>query len=317
MRDGNDNENDNGNDRGNDRGNDNDIGRFKPPSAELLWRLTAPLRAYHRPRFFGLEHLRAERPSLLVGNHTLYGVLDLPHLVATIYRERGFLVRGLGDRIHFQIPGWGELLRTFGAVVGTRENCARLMQAGQHILVFPGGGREVAKRKGEAYKLIWKERTGFARMAIQYGYTIVPVASVGPEECFDILVDANDVMSSPVGKFLNATGIARRFLRGGDLIFPLARGLGFTMLPRPERFYFSIGQPIETGRFAGHHEDPAALLALREEVRAAVEGGIAKLLEIRAQDPERTLLGSLFGRGRRKRSGGGDGGEEAEAETER
>jgi hypothetical protein len=38
------------------------------------------------------------------------------------------------------------------------------------VLVFPGGGREVTKRKGEAHKVIWKERTGFARMAIEHGY---------------------------------------------------------------------------------------------------------------------------------------------------
>ena len=50
------------------------------------------------------------------------------------------------------------------------------------MLVFPGSGREVTKRKGEAYKVIWKERTGFARMAIEHGYPITPFASVGPEE---------------------------------------------------------------------------------------------------------------------------------------
>jgi hypothetical protein len=35
------------------------------------------------------------------------------------------------------------------------------------VLVYPGGGREVAKRKGEKYQLLWKERVGFARLAIE------------------------------------------------------------------------------------------------------------------------------------------------------
>lgn len=275
-----------------------DVIDFKPLPVETVWKLAAPLRAYHRPLFYGLENIDPKKPSLLVGNHTIFGMLDIPHLGSAIYRERGVMVRSLGDRAHFQIPGWGELLKSVGSVVGTRENCARLMQAGQHVLVFPGGGREVAKRKGEAYKLIWKERTGFARMAIEHGYPITPFASVGPEECYDILVDANDVMKSPIGKFLDRTGITKKFLRDGELIFPVARGLGFTMIPRPERFYFWIGKPIDTRRFAGKHDDKEALLAIREETRAAVEGGIAKLLSIREKDPGRTLLGSVFNRGK-------------------
>jgi len=271
-----------------------DVVDFRPPPPETLWKLAAPLRAYHRPRFFGLDNIDAKRPTLLVGNHTIFGMLDIPHLGLAIYRERGVMVRSLGDRVHFQIPGWGDLLKNIGAVVGTRENCTKLMQAGAHVLVFPGGGREVAKRRGEAYKLIWKERTGFARMAIEHGYPITPFASVGPEECFDILLDANDVMKSPLGKFLDRTGITKKFLRGGEAIPPIARGLGFTMIPRPERFYFSVGAPIDTTRFAGRQDDPEALHTLREEVRIAVEDGIAKLLKIREKDPRRTLMGTLL-----------------------
>ena len=262
---------------------------FDPFSADALWRLTAPLRAYHRPRFFGLDNIEPTRPSLLVGNHTIYGLLDVPHLLTAIYRKRGVLVRSLGDRVHFQIPGWGALLTRFGAVEGTREICAQLMERREHVLVFPGGGREVAKRKGEAYKLIWKERTGFARMAIEHGYPITPFASVGPEECFDILVDANDVLDSPLGRLLDNTGITRKFLRGGDAIMPVARGLGFTVFPRPERFYFSVGKPIATRRYKGEHDNPQVLIALRNEVQQAVERQIEKLLAIRARDAHRGM----------------------------
>lgn len=275
--------------------NSDDVLDFKPPPVEALWRLFAPLRAYHRPRFFGLENIDPRQPSLLVGNHTIFG-LDIPHLGVAIYRERGVILRSLGDRAHFRIPGWGELLKSLGAVVGTRENCARLMQTGAHVLIFPGGTREVYKRKGEAYKLLWKERTGFTRMAIEHSYPITPFACVGAEECYDILVDANDVMKSPFGKFLDRTGIIRKFLRGGEAIMPIARGLGVTMIPRPERFYFQVGDPIDTRRFAGKHDDREALLALREEVRVAVESLIEKLLAIRAKDPRRTLLGSFLSR---------------------
>nr|HMS80226.1 hypothetical protein [Burkholderiaceae bacterium] len=35
------------------------------------------------------------------------------------------------------------------------------MRAGESVLVFPGGGREVFKHKGERYHLIWKNRPGY------------------------------------------------------------------------------------------------------------------------------------------------------------
>jgi hypothetical protein len=81
------------------------------------------------------------------------------------------------------------------------------------VLVFPGGAREVFKRKGEAYRLIWKERIGFVQMAAAHGYPIVPFASVGADEAYDIEFDAADLMRSPIGTLLRATGIARKILR--------------------------------------------------------------------------------------------------------
>jgi len=41
-----------------------------------------------------------------------------------------------------------------------RENCEKLMQADENLDIIPGGGREICKRKGEAYKLLWKKRSG-------------------------------------------------------------------------------------------------------------------------------------------------------------
>ena len=73
------------------------------------------------------------------------------------------MVRGLGDHNHFAVPVWRDLLTRLGVVRGTRENCGRLFAAGEAVLVFPGGGREVFKHKGEKYVLVWKERVGFAQ----------------------------------------------------------------------------------------------------------------------------------------------------------
>ncbi len=267
-----------------------DIVDFDGFSTSFYRTLYTPLRAYFSPKYYGLDHVSADRPTLFVANHTIYGLIDTALLAAELVLNKGIRFRGLADTLHFTVPGWSDFLRRGGAVIGTRENCDRLMEAGQHVLVFPGGGREVTRRRGEAYKLIWKNRTGFIRLALKHGYTITPVAQVGVEDAYDVIIDADDIMASPLGTLLKRTGIAKKYMRNGDMIFPLARGLGLTMLPRPERLYFSFGRPIDTSPYA-HSEDSEALrLELRAKVARAVNDEIRKLLHIREQDTDKGLL---------------------------
>lgn len=249
---------------------------------ELAYHALQPWRWVTRPVFEGLEQVPSHSRVMFVGNHTLFGVLDAPLLMAELWRQCGVWPRALGDYIHFKVPGWREFLTSFDVVEGTREKCAEVMAQAHPILVFPGGAREVAKRRGEKYQLIWKNRTGFVRMALQFGYTIVPFAAVGVEDAFDIRFDANDLQRSPLGSLLRATGLR------DDLVWPIATGLGPTPLPRPERLYFRIGAPIETEHLSEHYEDKEVQLAVREQVKVAVEEGIALLRDKQAQDPERT-----------------------------
>ena len=151
---------------------------------------------YFDPVFLNTQHIQADKPALFVGNHTLYGLTDGPLLWDYLCREHNIFLRALGDKVHFKIPGWREAMLINGAVEGSPENCRRLMQKGESILVYPGGSREVFKRKGEKYQLIWKQRTGFARMAIEHGYDIIPFAALGGDDCYDIVLDANDIQSN-------------------------------------------------------------------------------------------------------------------------
>ena len=262
-----------------------------PVEIAMLQLALAPWSWLTAPRFHGLEHLRRDRPALLVGNHTLMGLVDAPLMVLAIRALRGVAVRSLGDHIHFRIPGWAALLAHLGVVDGTPEACRGLMRAGETVLVFPGGAREVFKRKGEKYRLLWGDRQGFVRLAIEHGYPIVPFGAVGAEECFDIMLDAGDVLATPI-----VGGFLERFVpRIGELP-PLVRGIGPTILPRPERFYFAFGAPIETRGFAGRQGDSMLCAAVRDQVRAAIETQIAFLLAERQYDPERHLMSRVLRR---------------------
>lgn len=239
----------------------------------------APWRLYTQPRFVGLERVPSERPLLFVGNHTLFGVLDIPLLFFELYTHHGLVLRGLGDHLHFQVPGWRSLLGYFGAVDGTPASFEALMAQRQAVLVFPGGGREVAKRKGERHKLVWKQRSGFARLALAHGCTIVPFSAVGVEDAFDVLLDSEDLMQTPIG------WLARRLNVRPDVIWPIVKGIGPTPLPRRVRYDFEVGHPLRPQDVTDPDAPEAVQVAqLREATRIAVEEGIARLLRRRAEE---------------------------------
>jgi 1-acyl-sn-glycerol-3-phosphate acyltransferase len=266
-----------------------------PPSEQFSWPLRV-LRWYYAPEFLHLERASRTRPTLFVGNHSVLNVFDAILFADALYRAHGIVLRPLADRGHFNVPVWRDVIVQQGGVIGTRENCAELMRRGAHILVYPGGGREVFKRKDEKYQLVWKERYGFVRMAIEHGYTITPYATAGAEESFDILLDAGDYMNSPVGRLLRAGGIADRYLRGGEELPPLVRGLGLTPLPRPEKMYFVVGKAMDTQRYRGRHEDPATLRRVRDRVARQLRALIAEARERRANDTDAGALRALINR---------------------
>ncbi len=261
---------------------------FDPSLIEELDQLIQPVKRLLSPVSIGTEHIPREGAVLLAGNHTVYGMIDIPMLGLEIFEKTGRTVRGLGDHNHFALPVWRDVLKRIGAVRGTREICSQLFEAGEAVLVFPGGGREVMKRKHERYKLIWKERIGFARLAIQHQVPIVPFASVGVEDMFEIVADAEDILRSRAGDLLRALGITEQpWFRHGEIIPPLARGRGPVSLPRLERQYFLFGEAIDPAPWKGRHEEREACFELREQVKSVVEREIAQLREVRAADPER------------------------------
>jgi 1-acyl-sn-glycerol-3-phosphate acyltransferase len=257
------------------------------PPSRMAGAVTTAVDAAHRitrPVFVDIENVPTHGPFMLVGNHQLLGMQDLPTLVRGLEVRRGVRVRGMADRFHFAVPGWRELLVRLGAVPGTRENCAALLAAEEAVLVFPGGAREVYKRRGQRYQLLWGERTGFARMAIAAGCPIVPFAAVGAEDRLDVLLDTDATIAAP------ARVLVRKLAGRQDVGTLLVKGAGPLGLPRLDRLYFRFGAPIPTTQWAGRAEDPQARAECRDAVQAEVEAGIAALRRLRHRDARRSLL---------------------------
>ena len=251
--------------------------------------LLSPWRALTDPRVDGYANLPADGRYLLVGNHTTLGVFDIPFVVLGIHDETGVLVRSLGERQHFRVPLWRDLLARFGTVDGSRENTRRLLRAGEPVLVFPGGGREVARRRGDYYPLVWRERIGFARLALEFGYPVVPFAMIGVDDMWDVVADADDPIYAP------ARALAARVDIDPELLFPLVRGLGPTPLPRPQRIYARLCAPIDASAFGSGWDDASGAAAFRDGVRDAVAAGIDELLAEREADPARKLIPRIAG----------------------
>jgi hypothetical protein len=76
-----------------------------------------------------------------------------------------------------KIPLWKNFCAFLGAILGDKKVCESAMENGCPLLVFPGGAREVMRDGGiPKYTLQWGDRSGFAKMAIKHGYTIIPVS---------------------------------------------------------------------------------------------------------------------------------------------
>ena len=193
-------------------------------------------RFYFKPTFLGVEHLNADRPAMYVGNHTIYGVFDTPILIDYLYTEHKIKIVSLGDHIHFKIPYWKDMVHKMGAIEGLREYARDAMQQGYSILVFPGGGREVVKRKGEEYQLIWKDRYGFLKLAQEFDYDIAPFVAVGGDEVFDLALDANYLLEKKWFKKLLAVPKIGKLLRQGDVLPSIPKNI----IPKRVPFYFNF-----------------------------------------------------------------------------
>ena len=243
--------------------------------AKWIKRLSALSKVYFTPTFIGAEQLDASQPAMYVGNHSMYGVLDSPMLIDYLYNEHQVAVVSIADHSHFYLPLWRSVVKKFGAVDGVPAYVREAMQQGYSILVFPGGGREVLKREGEQYHLIWKQRYGFLKLAQEFGYDIVPFAALGGDEVFDIGFDANKVVQHQYFQKLLQVPQLSRLLRKGEVIPSLPKHL----IPKRLPFYFKF-MPRQS---LMHIENLEQLQQFRDLIAAEIYTGLAGLRVLRKQ----------------------------------
>ena len=240
-----------------------------------------PLVDLYRPFVDGLDRLPADGRFLLVGNHTAFSAAEILLIPFFIRKTIGTRVRPLADHQFERVRGvQADLMAAYGAVIGLPESAAALMRNDETILVFPGGGREIGKFKGEEYTLRWDNRYGFARLAVEHQYPIVTVGLLGGDDVYTAISSRDGLW----GRF--SSRVTTRLTGRSDLAMPLTRGLGPTLIPRPQRMYLRFGTPIDTAP-AGRSTEESHVAAVKDRVQHELAATLRDLQRIRAEDPYR------------------------------
>jgi 1-acyl-sn-glycerol-3-phosphate acyltransferase len=214
----------------------------------------------HDHHVLGAERV-PEGACLIVGYHGRPAI-DAFLLAMTLYRRRGRAVRGVSHAAWFGVPGMAGLCRGLGLVTGEEPRLGELLDAGEPLLVLPGGSRECFRSSRVRYLRDWGQRRGYARLAVRYNLPVVLFVTEGADDLYQIYGDGYR--------------LSKRLTRT-DLL-PLCLPLGSHGLPfgpsRPVKLTTRISVPILPDPSAA---DPVA--AIDAEVRAGIDALLKPLRE--------------------------------------
>lgn len=173
------------------------------------------LRLIGRPRIEGLEHLPRTGPVILASNHlavvdSLYLPLTVPRRITFLAKSEYFTTPGVKGRLNkffYSASGQVPIDRAGGeAAQAALRTAKRVLEDGKVLGLYPEGTRSPDGR-------LYKGKTGLARIALETGVPVIPVAMIG-----------TDVMNPIGSKSYRPTKITVRL--GAPLDFSRYEGLG-------------------------------------------------------------------------------------------
>lgn len=215
---------------------------------------------YFRAESFGIENVPAQGRCLVVSNHSGQLPFDGLMITAALFLEPGQprLARSMVERFVPTLPFVSYLFGRWGQITGTPENCRRLLENEEMILVFPEGARGVSKPFSRRYQLA-DFGHGFMRLAIEYAAPIIPVAVIGAEE------QAPAVDFRPLARLL------------GTPSFPVVPYPPFfPIVPLPVKYRLYFGEPLH---FDGDPDDDDDIIdnkvrAVKNRIQSLLHRGL-------------------------------------------
>jgi len=216
---------------------------------ELLYR------RYFRVRVSGGQNLPQSGAAMLVSNRGGVLPLDVVMLMEAVRQHTGRSLRPLVEDTVHHVPVLGVGLARIGAVRACRENATRLLANGELVAVFPEGAHGARKPFSERYQLQRFGRGGFAKLAVETGVSIIPVAVAGAEDALPTVAT-----SDSLGRLFG---------------LPTLPALG--LLPLPKRIRIHIGAPISVAALGAEQ-----LPELADDVRSQVQELLDQALSARS-----------------------------------
>lgn len=148
------------------------------------------VRRYHRLQV-DVEVGALTDPVLFVANHGFGGIVDLNVMAVGAALEDLHLDRPVTFLTH-QLAwtlGVGPIVELLGARPASRDSAHTSFAEGQHVVVFPGGDLDAAKKFTDRNQIVFGGRSGFAQLALDEGVPIVPIVTAGAGESLLVLSD--------------------------------------------------------------------------------------------------------------------------------
>ncbi len=218
---------------------------------DLLARLARFVRAtfarYHRFEVYGAERI-PRGAGLYVGNHSgallsidtfLWG----SHLVL----DHGMhdVPYGLAHSVVLDIPQFNRLLVPMGALKATHDNAAKVFDAGNKALVYPGGDVDTLRPFWQRDRVKFGGRAGFIRLAARHGVPIIPVVAKGAH---DTIIVFDDLEWLPQDVPLLQKLRTSRWPLMFSLPWGLTLGPSPPYFPLPTKIRVTFGEPIYLDR---------------------------------------------------------------------
>lgn len=189
------------------------------------------MNAYFRPWAEGLDHVPKDGPAILASNHL--AVIDSFVLPLVLDRQVKFLgksdyftgtgIKGRAVAGFMRGVGTIPVDRTGGKGEGALKTGLKVLKSGGLFGIYPEGTRSPDGR-------LYRGRTGVARLALQSGAPVIPVAMIGTED------------AQPLGQ----------------------------VMPKPVSIGVRFGQALDFTRYDGMDNDRFVLRAITDEIVYAI-----------------------------------------------
>ena len=156
---------------------------------------------YFSPEVRGIDHLPAEGPALLIGNHN--GLFYMPDTWVTalaIIDRRGteHPAYTLTYDLLLTVPFVGPFLRRIGAIPAGSDEAETALTQGALVLDYPGGDWEACRPWLDRNTIDFGGRTGFVRLALRTGVPVIPVVAHGSHDSV-IVVSRGEAIARVLG----------------------------------------------------------------------------------------------------------------------